>query len=193
MLVVLSSDDNPTSAFANSMMKVYSAASGEYANMVKFSAEIMGVQASRRIVVVLLRAQLHAFDAVTMEQLFSFRTFPFSPSLLAPSISCAALGSRFLAFASRDPPPAGAAAAPNASALKDAASSVASGLAYLGEAGRRRVAELLYATPHNADPGVRMSPPEDSALAVESDAVGTVQVLDVVRFSFIFFFLQCSC
>lgn len=127
MMVVLSSDDNPTSAFASSMMKVYSAATGEYANMVKFAAEIQAVQVSRRFVVVALRAQLHAFDAVTMEQLFSFRTFPFAPPLAAPSVPTVALGPRFLAFASRDPPPHGANTAPSASALKDAASSVASG------------------------------------------------------------------
>lgn len=67
---------------------LYSLRSHGYVRSLAFSSEVLGVQASSRLLVVALRGQLQAFDARTLQHTFSCLSYtPPAPSLLLPGSS----------------------------------------------------------------------------------------------------------
>ncbi|KAF5190150.1 Autophagy 18 f isoform [Thalictrum thalictroides] len=87
--------------FAPSIVQFYSLKSQSYVHVLKFRSAVYSVRCSPRVVAISQAAQIHCFDAATLEMEYTLLTYPLvSSSLGYGNIGCGplAVGSRWLAY-----------------------------------------------------------------------------------------------
>lgn len=94
-------------------VQMYSMRSHTYMHSLSFNSPVLSLRCSRRLIVVALDAQIHAFDAVSLQHTFSAVTYAVSAAMQtvkadaghAKTTSPMALGSAWLAYASNQASP----------------------------------------------------------------------------------------
>ena len=89
-------------------VQLYSMHSHTYVHSLSFNSPVLSLRCSRRLIVVALDAQIHAFDATTLQHTFSAVTYAVSAAMQtvkadagqAKTTTPMALGSAWLAYAS---------------------------------------------------------------------------------------------
>lgn len=97
-----------TDAKPGHRVQLYSMRSHTYVHSLSFNSPVLSLKCSCRLIVVALDAQIHAFDAVTLQHTFSAVTYAVSAAMQtvkadagqARTTSPMALGSAWLAYAS---------------------------------------------------------------------------------------------
>lgn len=94
-------------------VQLYSMRSHTYVHSLSFNSPVLSLKCSRRLIAVALDAQIHAFDATTLQHTFSAVTYAVSAAMQsvkgdagqAKVTSPMALGSAWLAYASNQASP----------------------------------------------------------------------------------------
>lgn len=94
-------------------VQLYSMRSHTYVHSLSFNSQVLSLKCSRRLIVVALDAQIHAFDATSLQHTFSAVTYAVSAAMhtvktegvQARGSSPLALGSAWLAYASNQASP----------------------------------------------------------------------------------------
>ncbi|KAL5730971.1 hypothetical protein ACHQM5_003742 [Ranunculus cassubicifolius] len=86
--------------FVPSIVQFYSLKSQSYVHLLKFRSAVYSVRCSPRVVAISQAAQIHCFDAATLEMEYTLLTYPLVSSLGSGGIGCGplAVGQRWLAY-----------------------------------------------------------------------------------------------
>eukprot|EP01114_Cavostelium_apophysatum_P014619 TRINITY_DN3834_c0_g1_i3.p1 TRINITY_DN3834_c0_g1~~TRINITY_DN3834_c0_g1_i3.p1 ORF type:complete len:627 (-),score=105.11 TRINITY_DN3834_c0_g1_i3:115-1995(-) len=170
-IVAVVSAADASSTFPNTQVKLYSLKTNEHLSVLRFRTEVFSVLCSDKILLVVLRDHIYAFDAVTMKTVVTLNCFA-SPM---PYCGAAALGPRWIAYPGNQPVHTNrtqSASDKFVEVAKDVAKDFAASIYQLGQ---KTIAEYMYP---NDPPQVSSAPKSVNQEAEQ--AAGTVVIYDVV-------------
>ncbi|KAJ4832445.1 hypothetical protein Tsubulata_017108 [Turnera subulata] len=197
--------DANNSSFLPTVVRFYSLKSQTYVHMIKFRSIIYSVRCSSRIVAISQAAQIHCFDAATLEREYTILTNPIvvgSPGFGGVGYGPLAVGPRWVAY-SGSPVAASnsgrvspqhltpSASFPSNGSLvahyaKESSKQLAAGIVTLGDMGYKKLSrycsELLpdsHGSVQSGSPGLKVNGTVNGHFA-DADNIGMVVVRDIV-------------
>lgn len=195
--------ESANGSFAPSVVRFYSLMSQSYVHHLKFRSAVYSVRCSPRVVAISQAAQIHCFDAATLDMEYTLLTYPLASNCLGSGgVGCGplAVGQRWLAYSGSPvafsnagrvspTPAAGLSGSPLNSSLvahyaKESSKQLAAGIVTLGDIGYKKLSrycsELLpdgNNSLKSASPGWKT--PNNGHLP-DADNAGMVIVRDIV-------------
>uniref|UniRef100_A0A1J3CU92 Autophagy-related protein 18f n=1 Tax=Noccaea caerulescens TaxID=107243 RepID=A0A1J3CU92_NOCCA len=192
------SDINPGSetVVVPTNVHVYSLKSQSYVREIKFRSIVYTVRSSSRIVAVLQAAQIHCFDATTLEKEYTIVTNPIAWGSLGVGVGPLAVGPRWIAYSGSriaksssavfTPELISPSASPSvAQFARDSSRQLASGIVTLGDRGYKSLSKYCSEVlPNPYVPGLKVIGAGNENVP-DADSVGMVVIKDVLSKSLI--------